>query len=461
MAIPKAGSEPLAGLGSFLEPYSVLVRRAESRHALERYTTGLLSDLSRKTASDLGRAIPDTNGQRLQEFLTRTAWDAAEMDRLRIKHMVEHARVGGGALVIDDTGFAKKGTHSVGVTRQYSGTLGRVDNCQVMVSAHYVDRVFDWPVTARLYLPEEWANDRARRARMRVPEDLPFQTKGEIALTLIDRAGEAGVRPSAVVTDAGYGDQGQFLDGLDQRHLPYVVGVKSSLRFRTAEAVRGDSGEAVAPAYSGRGRPRRNRQLQDRVSARDARSLLAGVDEDAWSTIGWREGTKGALVKQFVRVRVYRTGPRGAHIDSDGWLIGERPIPGHAGDKKCYFAHALDESTLEDLVDLAHVRWVVERFYQDAKGELGLDDYEGRFWTGFHRHVALVMLAHSYLTLRQSYGPEVTAQSPPDAGAITPPPSSPHARGFPPSSSTKHRSAPKRGSRGAVPTGGRKRHGDS
>ena len=161
VVVVKAGLKPLADLATFLEPFGSLVRRAQSRHALERYTTGLLADLRRKTASDLGRAVAGTNGQRLQELLTRTAWDSGAMDQLRVQHMVAQASVGRGVQIIDDTGFAKKGTHSVGVARQYSGTLGRVDNCQVLVTSHYVDRSFDWPIAARLYLPESWVQDEA------------------------------------------------------------------------------------------------------------------------------------------------------------------------------------------------------------------------------------------------------------------------------------------------------------
>lgn len=455
MAIPKAGCEPLADLDAFLEPYAALLRRAESRHALERYTTGLLSDLTRKTASDLGRTIPDTNGQRLQEFLTRTEWRPEEMDRLRIQDMRQHASAGKGVLVIDDTGFAKKGTHSVGVTRQYSGTLGRVDNCQVLVSAHYVDRVFDWPVAARLYLPETWANDASRRLHARVPEEIPFQTKGDIGLSLVDVGRSAGIALRAVVTDAGYGDQSSFLDGLEQRELPYVVGLKSTVRFRVADEVEADHGESIRPPYSGWGRPRRAEQLQHRVRTEEAATILAALPETAWQTIAWREGAKGALVKEFARVRVYRTGQRGKHLPSTGWLLGERSLPGRAGDHKYYFAFGLDDLPIDDLVELAHVRWVVERFYQDAKGELGLDDYEGRLWTGFHRHVALVMLAHSYLTLRQSYGPELHAR-PPDPGSCSKGAPSPPTRGFPPTGAKKHRGASQGRARRAVPSGRRK-----
>ena len=439
MAILKAGTTPLSDLAEFLKPFAALVRRPESRHAMERYATGLLSDLPRKTASDIGRSIAGTNGQRLQEFLTRTSWDPEEMDRLRIQHMVAHASVGEGVQIIDDTGFAKKGRNSVGVARQYSGTLGRVGNCQVLVTSHYVDRAFDWPVTSRLYLGETWAQDDGRRAAAKVPCEIGFQTKGEIALDLIDEGIEAGVPTGVVVTDAGYGDQPRFLEGLEARRLPYVVGVASSTRFRLADEVEQDRGDEPAPPYQGMGRPRKPKTLQGRVPSKEASTILEELSDDAWRTIAWREGSKGALVKQCAGVRVYRVGQRGVPLASVGLLIGERPVDGHQGDKKYYFAWGLDQMSLDDLVELAHCRWVVERFYQDAKGELGLDDYEGRFWTGFHRHMALVMLAHCYLTMSQSYGPDILgpaqAKSPrKQEQAGTPAPT----RGFPPLRASKH-----------------------
>ncbi len=434
MAIIKAGAEPLEDLAAFLRPFGKLVRFRQSREALERYATGLLSDVGRKTASEIGRALPDTNGQRLQEFLTRTAWNAGEMDRLRIGHMLGHASVGAGVLIIDDTGFAKKGQHSVGVARQYSGTLGRVDNCQVLVTCHYVDAVFDWPVKGRLYLPENWAGDAARRAGAQVPESVAFQTKGEVALALIDEAREAGVSPRTVVYDAGYGHQSPFLDGLEARALPYAGGIERGVHFRLAEAVEADPGDPPAPHPGQRGRPRKRPGLEDRVPTRAAEAIIDAMPADAWQRVSWRDGTKGPLVKRCARVRVYRAARKGGHLASSGWLVGERPLPGHAGDPKFYFAWGLDELSLEDLVELVHVRWVIERFYQDAKGELGLDDYEGRLWPGFQRHVALVMLAHSFLTLRQSYGPAVLE---PRTGAPT--------RGFPPQGAKKPGRAATRG----------------
>lgn len=445
MDIPKSGPGPLANLTSFLEPFAGLVRRSESREAMERYATGLLADLRRKTAADIGRSLPGTSSQRLQEFLTNTDWDAREMNRIRIARMAELASAGNGVLIIDDTGLPKKGTHSVGVARQYSGTLGRVDNCQILVSAHYVDRVFDWPVSARLYLPKTWTDDEARCKRARVPGNTPFQTKGEIALGLVDEAGDA--TPRAVVADAGYGDQPSFLDGLEVRKMPYAVGIASNVEFRLARDVHADTPGEEVP-YKGQGRPRKPQALKDRIAPLRAREILNACT--SWQKVAWRDGLKGSLVKECTRVRVFRTGKRGAHLESEGWLIGERPLPGRGGDHKQYFAWDMDKASIDDLVELMHVRWVIERFYQDAKGELGLDDYEGRLWNGLHRHVALVMLAHSFLTLGQSYGPEITSLPPPPGiseGTTTPP-----GRGFPPKGSQKRGSAQAHGPGRALST---------
>lgn len=436
MAVPKAGPEPLDDLAVFLEPFAELVVRSESREAMERYTTGLLSDLQHKNASELGRSLPGTSGQKLQEFLTRTQWDPRAMDRLRIARMRQDAAVGEGTLVIDDTGFAKKGRASVGVSRQYSGTLGRVGNCQVLVTAHYVDRVFDWPVTAQLYLPRGWAEDPKRRQGAQVPQEIDFRTKGEIAIELIDRAAADHVPFTRVIADAGYGDQPAFLNGLESRSLPYVVGVSVSMPFRLVEEIDADAGDPPPPTYSGRGRPRKTSTLKDRIAAREAQAFFGDLPDEAWQRVAWREGSKGALVKEAARVRVYRSGFRGDPLPSVGWLIAERSLG--RDEFKYAFAWALDDLQIEDLIELAHVRWVVERFYQDAKGELGLDQYEGRRWQGLHRHVALVMLAHCYLTLRQTYGG--TATDPPTQ-TRSPVGKPPPVRGFPPSGPKEHRRA--------------------
>lgn len=437
MTVPKAGLEPLEDLAQFLEPFGELVVRSESREAMERYTTGLLAELGRKTASDIGRALPGTNGQRLQEFLTRTRWDHRAMDELRIRIMLEQACVGDGVLIVDDTGLPKKGERSVGVARQYSGTLGRVDNCQVVVSTHYVDRVFDWPVHARLYLPESWAEDTERRSGAGVPDEVDFQTKGQIALELVDEALRMDVPFGSVVADAGYGNQTPFLDGLEDRGIGFLVAVKSEARFRTLEAVQADPGPGPAPPYKGRGPHPRPPGFEARVEAVEASRLVEDLQDSAWETVAWRQGARGVLARQFTRIRAHRAGNRGAHREQPGWLIVERPLPNQGGETKYYYAQGLDELDLDELAEMAHMRWVVERFYQDAKGEMGLDDYEGRLWQGLHRHMALVMLAHCYLTLRQVYGPEVLDRPPPKGDREGPDAPGP-ARGFPPRGAKKH-----------------------
>ena len=440
MAVPKAGPGPLSDLEVFLRPFGALLRRSESRVSLERYATGLLADVPRKTVADLGRSLPGTSDQRLQEFLTNTSWDPVAMDRLRIERMLTSASVGDGVLVLDDTGLPKKGMASVGVARQYSGTLGRVDNCQVVVSLQYVDAVFDWPVNARLYLPKVWAEDVERRERARVPAEVAFATKGEIGVQLVAGAMAAGVRPRALVADAGYGDQPSLLDGLEEIEVPYVVRVPSSFRVRLAQAVALDGGDAP-PASGPRppGRPRKPIGIAERVTTRAVSDIVADLPSEAWETVAWRHGGKGPLVKRVARVRVFRAGSRSTFLPTDGWLLAERPLAGHAGEEKIYLCVGLDELTLADLIDLAHVRWVIERFYQDAKGQLGLDDYEGRLWTGLHRHIALVMLAHSYLTLRRAFDEAERPTTPPGPN---PPHTTPPARGFPPSRPPKRRQPP-------------------
>lgn len=202
MAI-KASTEPLPELAEFLAPFAPHFQRSEGREDLERYSTGLLSDLPRKNGDTIAAAIPGTNGQRLQELLTRIQWDEGAFNGQRVGRMVREVRLGKGALIVDDTGFAKQGKGSVGVARQYSGTLGKTDTCQIAVTSVYADPAVCWPVDVQLYLPRAWTDDPARCARAGVPQGLPFQTKPEIALGMVDRADQWQVPYQVVVSDAG------------------------------------------------------------------------------------------------------------------------------------------------------------------------------------------------------------------------------------------------------------------
>jgi SRSO17 transposase len=402
-------------------------RYAQSRQSLDRYLIGLLSDLPRKNAETIAAAVAATSIERLQHLLTDAAWDPLALDEARVRELAARSPAGG-VLVLDDTGLPKRGHASVGVAAQYSGTLGKIGNCQVVVSAEYVADVsaagqpLHWPVSAQLFLPQEWANDPVRRAQAHVPPAETGATKLERALGLVERARAWGVPFQVVVADAGYGDQPPFLDGLERRGVAYVCAVESTFGVRQPEEVRQARVLAAQPSAPprGRGQPKKPRP----APLHAAEAVLLRVPEEAWQPITWREGGRGALTKQFAALRVHRaTG--GAHLPisdrrvttgMEGWLVGERPLPGHSGELKYYFSSLPADTPLVRLVELAHTRWAIEQFYEDAKGECGLDDYQGRRWDGLHRHLALVLLAYSFLMI-QALPPAADGVFPPGAPA--------------------------------------------
>jgi SRSO17 transposase len=364
-----ASPAELPELHEFLSTFQVRFRRPEGRAALERYTTALLTELPNKNCDTMAHAVPGTSAQRLQEFLTNMQWDEEDLNRQRLQKMIAEAAVGDGVLIIDDTGFPKQGTASVGVERQYSGTLGKVGNCQIAVTCCYSDLQATWPVAARLYLPKSWAYDPARRQQARVPADITFQTKPEIALALLDQARAWGVPHRCVVADADYGDNPNFLAGLEARQERYVVAVRTDFQVSVGHV-------ASSPVWR-------------------TDELLQTVPRWQWRTIRWRRGTKGWLRKKFMAVRSWRvTGDRQHH---EGWLVGERATRGQPDEWKYYWSNLPAETTLEELAGYAHRRHAVELCHEEAKGELGWDQYQGRLWPGFHRHAVTVMLAYSFL----------------------------------------------------------------
>lgn len=426
-APPKASPDVLPELAAFLAPMLPVLRYAQSRQSLDRYLVGLLSDLPRKNAQTIAATVAATSIERLQHLLTDATWDPLALDAARVRGLAARSPAGG-VLVVDDTGLPKQGQASVGVAAQYSGTLGKVGNCQVVVTAEYVaddpaaGQPLHWPVSAQLFLPESWTSDPARRAAAHIPPQEQVTSKRERALQLVDRARAWGVPFQVVVADAGYGDQPAFLDGLEARGLGYVCAVESTFGVRRPEEVTQARAQATPPPAPrrGRGQPKKPRP----APLHAAEAVLVLLPEDAWQPITWREGGRGPLTKQFAAVRVHRaTG--GAHLPiSDrrvttgiaGWLVGERPLPGHSGEAKYYFSSLPATTPLLRLVELAHARWAIEQFYEDAKGECGLDDYQGRRWDGLHRHLALVLLAYSFLMV-QALPPESGGAFPPGAPA--------------------------------------------
>ena len=421
--VPKASPEPLPELAAFLEPFAPLFRRHTSRDSMERYLTGLLTDLPHKTCDTIADVIAGTSIERLQHLLTDAAWDPLKLDEARVKRLLALHPVTDGILVFDDTGLPKQGSASVGVAPQYSGTLGKIGNCQVVVSAQYLaddpasSTPFHWPVSSQLFLPESWAQDAERRKQAQVPEEIREQTKPEIALALLDRARQWGVPIQAVVVDAGYGDNPNFLRGLDDRQIPYMCAVESTFGCRLPDEVQVTA--AQVPVYGGRGQPRKPRP----APLYTVKELIESLPSSAWQTINWREGTKGTMQVQAVALRVHwATGsPRHSTSHSrvytgpEGWLLAERPVPEAVTDDgqptpvesqekekekiKYWFSVLPQDASLSRLVLLAHARWVIEQFYEDGKQECGLDHYQGRSWQGLHRHLALVMLAYSFLML--------------------------------------------------------------
>jgi SRSO17 transposase len=329
----------------FLASFQVRFRRPEGREALERYTTGLLTELPNKTCDTRAQAVPGTSEQRLQEFLTNMPWDEEDLNRQRVQKMLAEATRGDGVLVVDDPGFPQQGKASVGVERQYSGTLGKVGHCQMAVTCCYSDRQATWPVAVRLYLPKTWAHDPERRQRARVPADVALQPTPEIALALRDQARAWGVRHCGVVAAADDGGHPNFLAGLEARQEPSVVGVRTDFPLTLRHTA-----------------PRR-------VWRADAR--LEAVPRWPWRTIRWRRGTKGWRRQKFVALRCWRATSDGQR--HEGWLPGERATQGQPEERKYFWSNLPAETPLEALAGLAHRRQASEPFQEEAKGELGRD----------------------------------------------------------------------------------------
>ncbi len=297
------------------------------------------------------------------------------------------------AWIIDDTGFPKQGRHSVGVARQYCGQLGKQDNCQVAVSLSLANHAASLPVAYRLYLPEEWAQDRARRRKTGVPEDIVFKTKPQIALEQICKACEAGLPHGVVLMDAGYGANTNLRTQIAALGLAYVAGI-----LPQATVWAPGSAPLRPKHWSGRGQPpkllRRDRHHQP-ISVKQ---LAFSLPAKAWHTIAWREGSAKQLISRFARLRV-----RVAHRDynltktrPEEWLLIEWP-KGEKEPTKYWLSTVPEKIAFAQFVDLVKLRWRIERDYQDLKQEVGLGHFEGRGWRGFHHHASLCIAAYGLL----------------------------------------------------------------
>jgi SRSO17 transposase len=372
---------------------------ADRRAPLRAYTTGLLLPGERKSVEPMAaRVDPSRVGaahQSLHHFVAKAAWDdAALLAAVRayvLPAMLERGPVR--AWLVDDTGLPKKGRLSVGVARQYCGQLGKRDNCQVAVTLSVASEHASLPVAYRLYLPEAWAADPARRAMAGVPEEVAFATKPAIALEQIGRALADGVPPGVVVTDAGYGNDTDFRDGVTAAGLPYVAGILGTTGLWPPGA-----GPLPAAPRGGKGRPPKRLRRDPEHQPLAAEKLAAGLPAGAWRSVTWREGTAGPLSSRFAAVRV-----RPAHDDfrlseprAEEWFLAEWPL-GEDGPTKYWLSTLPEAATLEELVATARLRWRIERDFEELKQELGLGHFEGRGWRGFHHHASLCVAAYGFL----------------------------------------------------------------
>ena len=368
-------------LARWLEPFETCFGHVAQRGAFRRYLHGLLSDSPRKSMSSMLARIHDPGSyQAFQHFITHAPWDVAPVWRRLLRRIPDRR----GVLILDDTGFPKQGTHSVGVQRQYSGTLGKIGNCQIAVTAALWNGARAWLLGAELYLPQAWLT-RERRQQARIPAHVRFEEKWRLALTLVDRVRRAGIEIELVATDAGYGDILDFRTGLGQRGLRYVLGISGQFAvwIGRAPAALGPSKRAVTAASIG------------------ATQVAAWAEQPparVWRRVTWRNGRGRAWHARFLAVRVTPVVLWRQHRTLEAlWLLCERPSGRSAAPVKWYISNFPPTTQLRTLVRAAHQRWAIEPQYQQLKTELGLDHFEGRSYLGWHRHVVLTALAYTWL----------------------------------------------------------------
>jgi SRSO17 transposase len=385
---------------------------ADRNAPLKAYCSGLLLPGERKSVEPMAARLAPDNVRRTHQSLHHLVADAPWSDEAvlgSVRQQVLTAMKQNGpvvAWIVDDTGFVKKGTHSVGVARQYCGQVGKQENCQVAVSLSVSTNHASLPIAWRLYLPESWASDRKRRKETGIPREIGFQTKPAIALAQIRQALEQGVPPGPVLADSAYGNETRFREGITELELRYAVGVHENLTVWPP-------GEVPRPKKrrQGRGRPptRLHRDAQHQPVA--VKDLAFSLSEQAWKTVTWREGTRHKLKSRFAAVRV-----RPAHRDEkrtqpypEEWLLMEWPA-GETEPTKYWLSTLSVQTRLTALVRLAKHRWIIERDYQELKQELGLGHYEGRGWRGFHHHATLCIAAYGFLVIeRTRFSPSARA----------------------------------------------------
>ena len=369
------------------------------RHAgFADYSRGLMLPIERKSVEPLAANTDPlhvrSKHQSLHHLVAMSEWsDTAVLERVRDWVMPTLGQKSNFYWIVDDTGFPKKGIHSVGVARQYCGQLGKQDNCQVAVSLSLATEQGSVPIGFRLYLPEKWAKDQRRRKKAGVPKEVKFLTKPEIALEQIRAAKAAGVAVGIVLADAAYGNETRWREELSEMELEYCVGVHSSTTVWSP-----GTGPLPPKPQNRMGRPPTRWRRGPGVTPLSVKALAESFKARRWQTISWGEGSNAVLSSRFAALRV-----RAAHRDEkrktlreQEWLLIEWPR-GEAEPTKYWLSTLPANTPLVELVGVAKMRWRIERDYQELKQEFGLNHYEGRNWRGFHHHATLCIAAYGFL----------------------------------------------------------------
>lgn len=366
-----------------------LFGRSEGRTQVGKYLRGLLTTIERKNSWQLAEAVGDTIPDATQRLLYQTEWDADAARDLLQGYVVEHIGDDEGIGVVDETGFIKKGRHSAGVKRQYSGTAGKVENCQVGVFLTYASRHGHAFLDRRLYLPEEWCADQERRERAKIPDTVQFQTKPELAMNMLMHAWKQGVPMQWVTGDELYGDSTAFRESVAANGRWYVVAVRSNMAvWVTRPAV-------VLPGYAGQGRRSTRLQLApDAPRATIVNAVVAAWPESRWQRLTVHEGAKGPVAYDWACQRIIESCEQ--LPGRDGWLVARRSVS-HPNEIAYYLSNAPVDIPLSTLVRVASTRYTVEQCFEEAKGDTGLDHYEVRHWHSWYRHITLSMMAHAWL----------------------------------------------------------------
>jgi SRSO17 transposase len=385
-------------LTDFHRRFAPLFGRPEARRRGEQYLRGLVvQQTDRRNAENLAEAIPGATPRALQRFLSEAPWDADAVIAELQADLGERLTAPDAVFVLDETGFPKQGTRSVGVARQYCGTLGKVGNCQVGVFLAYTSLLGTALVDHRLYLPASWTEDRARCVAAGVPAAVTFQTKAELGLAMLRQARARGYLSGRWVTaDEQYGQVPSFRDALDAEGWRYVLEVPLATR------VFAEAAATAVPAGSGRGpKPTKPRLVEGAPVAQPLATVLTAVAESDWQRLRVAEGAQGPRTYRFVGRRVWesREGLPGRAC----WLVLRRNPDGT--EPKAYLSNAPADVPLMQLAEVGAQRWAIETAFQQAKGEAGLDEYEVRGWVGWQHHVTLVLVAAAFLlTIQQVWG---------------------------------------------------------